>query len=229
MGTQIFFERVTIIFPYRRFEKNPHPMKQIIPALAVLLSTSILLNSCAVSTNSIAIQKSKSENLNESPGSCFVQLNDGSVKQYSSLKLVTGILKTPHLLADNKVIINSKDIMAYQNNSHYAVSAKIVTSTKKGSVAVETLPGFAVKVISGKLNVYSRKYYNGANTAEEYFLQNGNDGYIIAYSKEVLISMLKEDARALEYFNSKSKISPKSKKMLATVEMYNNSQMMTKN
>jgi hypothetical protein len=204
-------------------------MKKIIPSITALCSIVILLNSCAVGKNAVDTEKTKAVSKNESPASCFVQMNDGSIKQYASLKLVTGVLKTPHLLADNKVVINSKDIMAYQNNTHYAVSAKIVTSTKKGSVAVETLPGFAVKVISGKLNVYSRKYYNGANTVDEYFLQSGNDGYIIAYSKDVLISMLKEDTKALEYFNSKSKPSSKSKKLLVAVEMYNNSQMMTKN
>lgn len=204
-------------------------MKKTITVITAFCSIAILLTSCAAGKNSVATQKSDVESIHESPASCFVQMNDGSIQHYASLKLVTGVLTTPHLLADKKVIINSKDIMAYQNNRHYAVSAKIVTSTKKGYVAVETLPGFAVKVISGKLNVYSRKYYNGANTADEYFLQNGNDGYIVAYSKDVLKSMLKEDTKALEYFNSKSKISPKSKKMLATVEMYNNSQMMTKN
>jgi hypothetical protein len=156
-------------------------------------------------------------------------LNDGSIQQYESLKLVTGVLTTPYLLANNKLVINSKDIMAYQDEKHYAVSAKILTSKKNSRVAVETLPGFAVKVISGKLNVYSRKYYNGGNTREEYFLQNGNEGYIVAYSKAVLISMLKEDTKALEYFNSRSKISPRSKKLLVAVQMYNNGQLMTKN
>jgi hypothetical protein len=77
--------------------------------------------------------------------------------------------------------------------------------------------------------VYSRKYYNGGNTREEYFLQNGNEGYIVAYSKAVLISMLKEDTKALEYFNSRSKISPRSKKLLVAVQMYNNGQLITKN
>ena len=204
-------------------------MKQIIPSITVFCSIVIMLNSCAVGKNAVDNPKAEAENKSEIPGLCFVQMNDGSIKQYGSLKLVTGVLKTPHLLADDKVIINSKDIMAYQSNRHYAVAAKILTSTKKGYVAVETLPGFAVKVISGKLNVYSRKYYNGANTVDEYFLQSGNDGYIIAYTKDVLKGMLKEDAKALEYFNSKSKVLPKSKKLFATVEMYNNSQMMTKN
>lgn len=196
--------------------------------MAAFCSIAISLNSCVTSKNSV-VPVNVEKNTNEPGASCFVQLNDGTIKQYSSLKLVTGVLTTPHLLADNKVIIHSKDIMAYQNDKHYAVAAKILTSTKNGKVAVETLPGFAVKVLSGKLNVYSRKYYNGGNTVDEYFLQNGDDGYIVAYSKDVLKSMLKEDTKALEFFNSKTKVSPKSKKLLTAVQMYNNGQLITKN
>jgi hypothetical protein len=205
-------------------------MKNFIPAIAVLVSAGILLNSCAVSKNSITQQQTETKIVNETTSaSCFIQLNDGSIKQFTTLKLVTGVLTTPHLLGDGKVVINSKEIIAYQNDKHYAVSAKILTSKKSANVSVETLPGFAVKVLSGKLNVYCRKYYNGANTSDEYFLQNGNDGYIIAYSKDVLKTMLKEDAKASEFFNSKAKVSPKAKKILAAVEMYNSSQLMTKN
>lgn len=204
-------------------------MKKIIPAFAVLLCSTALLSSCTVSKNSITINNADVKNTNDMSASCFIQLNDGTIKQFTNLRLVTGVLTTPHLLADEKEIINGKDIMAYQNHKHYAVSAKNLTSTKKGMIAVETLPGFAVKVLAGKLNVYCRRYYNGGNTVEEYFLQNGNDGYIVSYTKAVLKNMIREDAKALEYFNSKSKILPKSKKILVAVEMYNNGQMMTKN
>jgi hypothetical protein len=205
-------------------------MKNFIPAIAVLLGTTILANSCAVSKNSIEQQQTSVNTVHEDvSASCFVQLNDGSIKQFKSLKLVTGVLATPHLLGDGNVIITPKEIIAYQNYKHYAVSSKILTSTKVANVAVETLPGFAVKILSGKLNVYCRKYYNGANTSDEYFLQNGNDAYIIAYSKEALKSMLKEDAKASEFFNSKAKVSPRTKKILTAVEMYNNGQLMTKN
>jgi hypothetical protein len=209
--------------------KTLQPMKKIIPAFAVLLCCTALLNSCTVSKNSITINNADVKNTNDLSAPCFIQLNDGTIRQFTNLKLVTGVLTTPHLLADEKEIINGKDILAYQNHKHYAVSAKSLTSTKNGMIAAETLPGFAVKVLAGKLNVYCRRYYNGGNTAEEYFLQNGNDGNIISYSKAVLKNMIKEDTKALEYFNGKSKILPKSKRILAAVEMYNNGQMMTKN
>ena len=204
-------------------------MKNFIPAIAVLISITTLLNSCAVSKNSTDQQQTTVKNENETSSTCFVQLNDGSIKQFTTLKLVTGVLTTPHLLGDGKEVINAKDIIAYQNDKQYAVSAKILTSKKSANVSVETLPGFAVKLLSGKLNVYCRKYYNGANTANEYFLQNGNDGYIVAYSKDVLKSMLKDDMNAMAFFNSKTKVSPQSKKLLAAVEIYNKGQMMTKN
>ena len=204
-------------------------MKTFISAVVVILCSIVLLNSCAATNNSIVLQKTDAKTVNEGPAGCFVQLNNGTIKQFSTLKLVTGILTTPHLLGDGKVVINSKEIIAYQNDKHYAVSSKVLTSKKSANVSVETLPGFAVKLVSGKLNVYSRKYYNGANTAEEYFLQSGNDGFIIAYSKEALKKILKEDAKTSEFFNSKAKGSSKSRKMLAAVVMYNSSQMMTKN
>lgn len=204
-------------------------MKKLISAIAVLLCTGVLLNSCAVGKNSISQQITTPTNTNEVSTTCFVQLNDGTIKQFTTLKLITGVLTTPHLLGDGKTVINSKEIIAYQNDTHYAVSSKILTSKKSGSVSVETLPGFAVKVLSGKLNVYCRKYYNGASTSDEYFLQNSSDGYIVAYSKVVLRIMLKDDINASSFFNSKIKVSPMSKKILTAVEIYNKGQMMTKN
>lgn len=204
-------------------------MKKRLPALTAVCSLLILFNSCSTGKSTVDRNKSETSFSNPLPSGCFVEWNDGTIKHYSSLKLVTGILITPHLVADQKQVIHSGDILAYQDKGQYAVSSKRLTSSKKALVAAEVLPGFAVKLVSGKLNVYSRKYYNGANTAHEYFLQHGEDASIVAYSKDVLKSMLKEDKKALDYFNSNSKLSPESKKILTTVEMYNNSQFITRN
>lgn len=204
-------------------------MKASITAFSVFLCGIILLNSCSVSKNTVISQKTAILSISEKPNGNFIQLNNGTVKHFSTLKLVKGILTTPHLLGDGKVVIHANEIIAYQNDKHFAVSSKVLASKKSAAVSVETLPGFAVKLISGKLNVYSRKYYNGANTSEEYFLQSGDDGLIIAYSKETLKSILKEDAKASEFFKAKVKGLAHSRKVLGAVEMYNSSSMMTKN
>jgi hypothetical protein len=200
-----------------------------ITSIAVLISTTILINACSVSKNSIDQPQTVLKTVDESSATCFVQLNDGTIQKFTSLKLVTGFFTTPHLLGDGKVVLNSKEIVAYQDSKQYAVSSRILTSKKSGSVSVETLPGFAVKVLSGKLNVYCRKYYNGANTADEYFLQNGNEGQIIAYSKDAFKNMIKDDINASAFFNAKTKGSSRSKQILTAVEIYNKGQMMTKN
>ncbi len=204
-------------------------MKTSIPLVALLCSAVILSNSCAVSNNSVVQHKPDVENAREASSSCFVQLNDGTIQQYSSLKLVTGVLITPHLLADNKIIINSKDIKSYQNDKLFAVSPKFLSTSKTSYVATETLPGFAVRIAKGKLNVYCRKFYNGNNSVDEYFLQSGDDGQIIAYSSQIMNNLLKDNPKASDFYNSKTKISPKSKKLLATADIYNNSQMLSKN
>lgn len=203
-------------------------MKKYILLIVVFFSAAILFKAYANCKDSVKQLKTEN-NLKETTLNCFVVFNDGTVKSYTSLKLVTGLFVTPHLLADNQIIINAKDIRAYQNTEHYAVSAKALKTSKTGNVASETLPGFAVRVAKGKINVYSRKYYNGSNTVDQYFLQAGDEGEIIAYSSEVMNELVKDNPKVSDYYNNKLKISPKSKKLLATAELYNNSQLLSKN
>lgn len=210
------------------FSSKPCKMKKSVPLTTALFCALNLLISCSVSKNSVQ-QTNVVEKASETRSSCFVQLNDGSVQHYSTLKLVTGVLVTPYLLADNKVVINARDIKAYQNKKHYAVSKSSLTANKTTAVSVETLPGFAVRVVEGKLNVYARKFYNGVYTLEEYFLQSGDDGEIVAYSPESLTNLIKDNTKAVEYFKSKTKYSQKTKKLLAVAELYNNQQMISKN
>lgn len=204
-------------------------MKKILLQSAAVLCLLATLNSFTEVKHPGSQQTVGSALLPEPSTACFVQMNDGSIRHFKTLRLISGILITPHLLADEDIVIKAKDIMAYQNEKHYAVSPKILTSKKNSQVGVGTLPGFAIKLLSGKLNVYVRKYYNGGNTAEEYFLQSGEEGFIVSYTREMLKTMLGEDTKAMAFFNSKTKESKKTNKLLVAVEMYNTSQLMTKN
>lgn len=204
-------------------------MKKAIHTIAFLCIAVICLNSCGTGKNSFEVCRMVPVNAKIEPANCYVQLNDGTVQNYSTLKLVTGVLTTPHLLADNKIVINAKDIKAYENGQLYAVSSNALKTIKTSYVAVETLPGFAVRLVQGKLNIYCRKFYNGSNAVDEYFLQTGNDGEIIAYSTKIMKELLKDNPKALDYYNSKVKVSPKSKKLMTTAVIYNNGELLSKN
>jgi hypothetical protein len=202
-------------------------MKTVLSSLKGILCLFFLLSSCVTSKNSIEQFNYEITSTKDVP-SCFVEMNDGTVKNYSTLKLITGIFKPPHLLADGTLIINADKIKIYQNKDHYAVSLNKITGSAKSYVAVETLPGFAVRVVKGKLNVYALKYYNGHNTSEKFFLQSGDEGEISTYTPELLNELLKDNAEAHTFFNEKNKEFSPSKKLLATIEIYNNSKLITK-
>ena len=199
-------------------------MKTAIPKLAALLCLFVLLNAFSTTQPIEHPAKKTKEAL-----SCFVVMKDGTIKQYTSLELVTGIFKTPHLLADGSITITASDIKAYQDKNLYAISQKEFTTLKPSKVAVEALPGFAVRIAQGRLNVYSLKFYNGHNTSEKLFIQSGDSGQIAAYTPELLNDLIKDNQEVYSYFNASDKSTTAIKKMLTTVEMYNTSRLISKN
>ena len=205
-------------------------MKKTLYAITVLICIIIVLDSCVSSKESTG--KPDNEYLKNDAGLCFVQMNDGTTMYYANLKLVTGILKTPYLLADRTVKINANDIKAYQDATHYAVSQKTFCCGRLSYIAKGTLPGFAVRVIKGNLNVYVKKYINGPQVVDEYFLQSGTDGKIFAYSTETMQDLVKNNKEAYNYFNSFTNKKTKKnmpKRLLVTADLYNNGQLNAKN
>lgn len=161
---------------------------------------------------------------------CFVQLNDGSIKYFASLKLVTGVLTTPYLLADNITKVSATEIKAYQDADCYAITQQLFVNGKPSRVAVDCLPGFATRIVKGKLNIYSRKYYNGQRTVEEFYLQNGDGEKIQPYSAELMQLLVKDNPAALEFFNNKKIKKPVAKKLIQTASIFNHPpELITKN
>ena len=202
-------------------------MKKSVPSLMAVLCLLVFFNFCAFSKD--PLEKKPVIETPKEALSCFVELKDGSIKQYTSLELVTGVFKTPHLLADGSIVIKSDEITAYQNKEHYAISQKKINSLKPSKVAVDALPGFAIRVAKGKLNVYSLKYYNGHNTTHKFYLQSGENGEILPYTPELLNELVKDSNEAYSYFNDKNKDAASSGKLLATIDIYNNSKLISKN
>lgn len=187
-------------------------MKRSLLPFTLSLGILIAVSSCKNSKEAMAQRKIDIEKSKEATTACFIQLNDGTIKNYTSLKLVTGVLKTPYLLADGNIKIFSKDIKAYQNKDHYAISQENFASGHKSYVAKETLPGFAIRIAKGKINVYAKKAYNGVGTVDEYFVQKGDDGKILAYTTENMNALVKDDDEALAFFVSKAYNTTKTKK-----------------
>jgi hypothetical protein len=177
-------------------------MKRSLPA-AMLLCILVAMNSCVTKKMSADQRRADIELSKEPDAACFVKLPDGSIKNYTSLELVTGVFTSPYLLADGKIKIVPSEIVAYQNKDHYAVSQTTFTSGKRTCAATETLPGFAVRVAKGKVNVYCKKRYNGDRAVDEYFVQQGNEGKIMAFSEKVMNKIISETPEAAGLFSGK--------------------------
>ena len=140
---------------------------------------------------------------------CIMQMNNGTIRKFSNLKLVTGIFRYPYLLADGKIRIRAGEIKAYQDQKCYAISQSGFVSGHRTCVAKETLPGFAVRIAKGKINVFVKKYFNGITTVDEYFVQQGDEGEILAYTSETMNRMIENDPDALDFFLNKKYNTPK--------------------
>lgn len=203
-------------------------MKKNLYSITTILAFLVLLNSCAVNKEYLLQRKSDIKNAKDAATSCFVEFNDGTVKNYTTLKIIKGVMTTPHLLANGKIRIEAKDIRAYQNDEHYAISQSVFNPKRHSYVAVESLPGFAVRIAKGRLNVYVRKCYNTQKAVDEFFLQSGNDGQILEYSYTLMNDFIKNSPEALDFFNSKKDKTVKPKKLKVTAEIFNNSLSITK-
>ena len=199
-------------------------MKTNIIYVLIAACIALVLSSCTTTKNSILIEKPSFAPTfeKEANRSCFVVLNDGTVKSYATLKLVTAMFVTPYLLADGKVKIIPEEIKAYKDKNRYAVSQKIFFDEVKGHVATHLLPGFALKEKSGLINVYSLQIYSVGKVFKKYFLQNGDNGAILPFSTKLLQEYVKNEATlAKEIDLSKKKISVR--KIFTIVEDFNNS------
>ncbi len=201
----------------------------IIYLLIISICVTLLVSSCIISKNSLVAPELTTERQTEVASKkwdCYVEMNDGTIKKYSKIKLVTGILSTPYLLADGEIKILATQIKAYKDANFYAVSQREFYNTNKTHVAIDVLPGFAIRELKGEVNVYSLQYYNGSNIYKKFFLQKGHDGKIIPYTTQLLNEYAKNN---IEVKNFVTKKKAKQKELLAVVESYNNSVSISKN
>jgi len=204
-------------------------MKNVIIAILGSACLSILGSSC--STNKfVCMYKSNVMHANETSKSVsFVKLKNGKTVFYNKLEIVKGVFTAPHLLANGSIKIKPSEIEAYQIEDHYAVSQKFIMNGHKSAVAVDALPGFAKRVVKGKLNVYCKKYFNGRFATDEFFLQSENDIRIYLYTPELFKKMIEDDEVASNYYKKETIDVDPSEKITTTAKMYNQAFYMTRN
>jgi hypothetical protein len=174
-------------------------------------------------TEALAAASKNIDAMPEPVQEAFAQLyKNGTTVYYSKLQLKKGIFTTPHLLADDKIVIKSSEIIAYQNEAHYAISQTLFVSGRKSFVSKETLPGFATRIVKGKLNVYSKPYFYGHGSVNEYFIQSNNDGKIYAYSPVQLKQLIQENETALNYFIEAASETETPNLIVQTADIFNN-------
>lgn len=201
-------------------------MKTKLQCAAAIGVAVCILASCAVSK--LSNETEPTNNSGKSGNPCFVELKNGSIRQFNSLKLVTSPFASPHLLADGKEKLQPAAIKAYQTDKLYAVTQEIFVDNVRSRSAVETLPGFATRIVEGNITVYCKKYYNGRGTAEQLFVQK-DGGEIFAFTPELLETLLKDNVEAKELFKKTSKINPVSKRVTVVADLYNRNSLLSKN
>lgn len=197
-------------------------MKKLIPFILLLFTGILILGSCTNSKQAAVNRKMALLESKLPSYQCFVELTDGTIRNFTTLVLVTSIYKSPHLLADGKIKIYSTDIISYQNKDHFAIAAAGFSyGGHKSKIASETLPGFAVRIAAGRLNVYIKKYKNDHTVIDEFFLQEGN-GQVLAYTPELMDALIKNNPEALDFYNNNRRLVKLTKQLKLTARIFNN-------
>lgn len=155
-------------------------------AFILLGLLSITLNSCSVHKNLSEVSMLENENDYIKVSSDFVELKNGEKIYFNDLRLVKGLFRAPHVLGDQTHRFLGSELNAYQIDGVYAISEKQIENGHKSKLAIDALPAFATRVVTGNLNVYVKKYFNGRSAVKEFFVQSGATGKIYVYSPETL-------------------------------------------
>jgi len=157
----------------------------------------------------------------------YIKLKDGSVHTYHTLVLVQGAFVSPHLLANGKEKVFADDIVEYRTNGQLAVSQHCLKGSKKSNISADALPGFAIRIMQGPVNVYARKIHNGTTMVTEYYLQS-NNGPIELCTPATVKTSFGNNVAALQIFEERSKDNLYNR-LRAAVEIMNTSSMSASN
>ncbi len=189
------------------------------------LSFIVLLATGCSAGKDVVERKEILRNAKETENGCFVIYKDGRTEFYKTLVLKTSMINAPYLLADGHLKITNNEIEAYQTENYYAVSQSTVNDSHS-KIAIECLPGFAVRIAKGRLNVYDRRCFR-SNANREFYIQAGSNKPIYEYSPDLMNAVIKYHYEAYNYFNSTKKAKLLTK-IYTAADLYNNAPSYTK-
>lgn len=189
------------------------------------LSVIVLLAASCSAGKDMAERKEILRNAKETNSGCFVIFKDGRTEFYKTLILKTSMVSLPYLLADGKIKITREEVEAYQTENYYAVS-QLTYNDEHSKVAIECLPGFAVRIAKGNLNVYDRRCLR-SSVGREFYIQAGANKPIYEYSPDLMNAVIKYHYEAYNYFN-KNKKTKLLTKIYTTADLFNNAPSYTK-
>jgi hypothetical protein len=167
-------------------------MKKITTSLLLAASSMFFFSACSVNHTLQRAETLPTQTTEKTEGGSFVRFKNGHMLYCQSLELKKGVFVSPYLLGDGWYKIKAGDVDQYQINGELAVSESRLEDDRSSRVAKDALPGFAIRSVSGSLNVYQRKLFNGRTTYDRYYIQWGNEGQIVKYSPDALKKMLNE-------------------------------------
>ena len=195
-------------------------MKWILNLILIILFAS----GCSTGKN-VVERKEILLNAKETETGCFVIFKDGRTEFYQTLVLKTSMINAPYLLADGNTRISGNEVEAYQTEKYYAVS-QVTVNDLHSKIAIECLPGFAVRIAKGRMNVYDRRCLR-TGASREFYIQAGDNKPIFEYSPDLMNAVIKYHYEAYNYFNS-SKKAKLLTKIYTAADMYNNAPSYTK-
>jgi len=186
----------------------------------ITLAAILMLSISATTTANTLHDTKPALNAPVSPALCYVKMKDGTIRTYHTLTLEKGLFVSPHLLANGVEKLSALDIVEYKTKNVLAVSQSLLKGCKKSNVSTEVLPGFAKLVLSGPINVYVRKIFNGTVTVDQYFLQSGTSD-IQAYSPALMREILGNNLTALEAFEKNNSSANLYSQLKEILSLYN--------
>ncbi len=149
----------------------------------------LLFSSCSVN-KTLTNQSSFDFNSKDADQIPYVRFKNGKMLYCQTLELKKGIFTSPHLIGDGWYKIETADVAEYKLNGQLAMSEEKLNDKKHSNVSIGALPGFAVQIVKGNLNVFHRKYFNGRNAVNRYYLQIGNEGPIMLYNAKSMKELI---------------------------------------